>query len=139
MTDTFKKGMIPEGYHWKSVLQYQRDIYWERWKSYFDWDPQITALIMATYESKAKVRYKALMNKLLTKGERPIYVTKEAWRRYVEYWESDDFKTRSKIASSNRRSKKGGPGAEQGAGEGLHGARVVPSCAHEETRWSDLH
>ncbi|KAK9096535.1 hypothetical protein Sjap_022032 [Stephania japonica] len=65
-------------------------------------DPRITAQIMAAYERQAKVRYKALMNKLLSKGERPIYVTEEAWRRYVEYWESDDFKARSKIASSNR-------------------------------------
>ncbi|KAK9110498.1 hypothetical protein Sjap_018558 [Stephania japonica] len=134
MTDTFKKGMIPEGYHWKSVTQYQRDIYWKRWRSNFNLDPQITALIMAAYESMAKVRYKELMNKLLTEGERPIYVTEEAWRRYVEYWESDDFKARSKITSSNQR--------KQGAGEGLHGARVVPSYAHEETRcdcwWSRM-
>ncbi|KAK9085774.1 hypothetical protein Sjap_026185 [Stephania japonica] len=27
MTDTFKKGMIPEGCRWKCVPQYQRDIY----------------------------------------------------------------------------------------------------------------
>ncbi|KAK9123653.1 hypothetical protein Sjap_013255 [Stephania japonica] len=96
MTDTFKKGMIPEGCRWKCVPQYQRDIYWERWRSYFDWDPRITAKIMAAYERHAKVRYKALMNKLLSKGERPIYVTEEAWSRYVEYWESDDFKARAR-------------------------------------------
>ncbi|KAK9091118.1 hypothetical protein Sjap_024295 [Stephania japonica] len=159
MTDTFKKCMIPEGCRWKCVPQYQRDIYWERWRTYYDWDPRITAKIMAAYERHTKVRYKALMNKLLSKGERPIYVTEEAWRRYVEYWESDDFKARSKIASSNRQTEKGGPGTgvskhtggsipflvheerlvKQEAGEGLYVTRVVPSYAHEETRWPDLH
>ncbi|KAK9145179.1 hypothetical protein Sjap_005082 [Stephania japonica] len=87
-TDAFKKGMISEGYRWKY--------------GYFDWDPQITARIMAAYESKVKVRYKALMYDLLTESERPIYVTEAAWHKYEEYWESDDFKARSKIASSNR-------------------------------------
>ncbi|KAK9109359.1 hypothetical protein Sjap_017419 [Stephania japonica] len=128
MTDTFKKGMIPEGCRWKCVPQYQRDIYWERWRSYFDWDPRITAKIMAAYERHAKVRYKALMNMLLSKGERPIYVTEEAWRRYVEYWESDDFKARSKIASSNRRTEKGGPGT----GVSKHTGGSIPFLVHEE-------
>ncbi|KAK9085377.1 hypothetical protein Sjap_025788 [Stephania japonica] len=54
-------------------------------EGYFDWDPKIATLIMAAYESKVKERYKALMHDLLTEGERPIYVTEEAWRRYVEY------------------------------------------------------
>ncbi|KAK9138428.1 hypothetical protein Sjap_009022 [Stephania japonica] len=37
--------------------------------TYFDWDPRITAQIMAAYERQAKVRYKALMNKLLSKEQ----------------------------------------------------------------------
>ncbi|KAK9123552.1 hypothetical protein Sjap_013154 [Stephania japonica] len=49
---------------------------------------------MAAYESKVRARYKALMHDLLTKGKRPIYGTEEAWRRYVEYWENDDFKAK---------------------------------------------
>ncbi|KAK9090829.1 hypothetical protein Sjap_024006 [Stephania japonica] len=134
MTDTFKKGMIPEGCQWKYIPQYQRDIYWERWRTYFDWDPRITAHIMAAYERKAKVRYKALMNKLLTKGERPIYVTEEAWRRYVEYWESDDFKARSKIASSNRQTEKGG----LGTGVSKHTGGSIPFLVHEERLSKEL-
>ncbi|KAK9137881.1 hypothetical protein Sjap_008475 [Stephania japonica] len=80
------------------------------------------------YERKAKVRYKALINKLLTEGERPIYVTEEAWRRYVENWESDDFKARSKIASSNRRTEKGGPGTSMSK----HTGGSIPFLIHEE-------
>ncbi|KAK9123603.1 hypothetical protein Sjap_013205 [Stephania japonica] len=66
--------------------------------------------------------------KLLSKGERPIYVTEEAWRRYVEYWESDDFKARSKIASSNRQTEKGGPGT----GVSKHTSGSIPFLVHEE-------
>ncbi|KAK9131241.1 hypothetical protein Sjap_011728 [Stephania japonica] len=134
MTDTFKKCMIPERCQWKYIPQYQRDIYWERWRTYFDWDPRITAHIMAAYERKAKVRYKVLMNKLLTKGEHPIYVTEEAWRRYVKYWESYDFKVRSKIASSNRQTEKGGPGT----GVSKHTGGSIPFLVHEERLSKEL-
>ncbi|KAK9108878.1 hypothetical protein Sjap_016938 [Stephania japonica] len=103
---------------------------WERWRTYFDWDPRIIAKIMAAYERHAKVRYKALMNKLLSKGERPIYVTEEAWRRYVKYWESDDFKARSKIASSNRQTEKGGPGT----GVSKHTGGSIPFLVHESKK-----
>ncbi|KAK9116304.1 hypothetical protein Sjap_015251 [Stephania japonica] len=135
MTDTFKKGMIRRG----SIGNLYRNIketYTGRdggW-SYFDWNPQITALIMTAYESKVKVRYKALMNKLLTQGERPIYVIEEAWRRYVEYWESDDFKARSKIASSNRQTKKGG----SGTGMSKHTGGSIPFLVHEEQLSKEL-
>ncbi|KAK9085380.1 hypothetical protein Sjap_025791 [Stephania japonica] len=100
MTDTFKKGMILEGYHWKFV----------------------------------KKRYKALMHDLLTEGERPIYVTEEAWHRYVEYWESDDFKARSKIASSNWRSEKGEPGT----GMSKHTGGSIHLLVHEERLSKEL-
>ncbi|KAK9145145.1 hypothetical protein Sjap_005048 [Stephania japonica] len=96
--------------------------------TYFDWDLRITAQIMAAYKRHAKVRYKALMNKLLSKGERPIYVTEEAWRRYIEYWESDDFKARSKIASSNRQTEKGG--RAQACPNTFGGS--IPFLVHEE-------
>ncbi|KAK9144379.1 hypothetical protein Sjap_004282 [Stephania japonica] len=128
MTDTFKKGMIPEGYHWKFVPQYQRDIYWEIWRVTLTGTLKLLHSLWWPTKSKVKVRYKALMNKLLTEGERPIFVTEEAWRRYVEYWESDDFKARSKIASSNRRSEKGGPGT----GMSKHTGGSILFLVHEE-------
>ncbi|KAK9145353.1 hypothetical protein Sjap_005256 [Stephania japonica] len=89
---------------------------------------------MAAYESKANVRYKELMNKLLTEGDRPIYVTEEAWHRNMEYWESDDFKARSKIASSNRRTKKGG----SGIGMSKHTGGSIPFLVHEERLSKEL-
>ncbi|KAK9144539.1 hypothetical protein Sjap_004442 [Stephania japonica] len=74
------------------------------------------------------------MTNTFKKGECPIYVTEEAWRRYVEYWESDDFKARSKIASSNRRTEKGGPGT----GMSKHTGGSIPFLVHEERLSKEL-
>ncbi|KAK9098705.1 hypothetical protein Syun_025750 [Stephania yunnanensis] len=100
--------MITEGYYWKSVPDHQKEIYWERWKPYLRWDPSIDeAIVRATYNAKACVRYDALMHELRALGVRPDFVTNEAWNRYQV---SADFKAKSKKASHNRKSEKGGPG-----------------------------
>ncbi|KAK9148168.1 hypothetical protein Scep_006925 [Stephania cephalantha] len=78
---------------------------------YFRWDPSIDEAIMrAAYDSKACVRYGALMHKLCALGVRPNFVTNEAWNKYLEYWATVDFKARSEKASQNRKNKKGNPG-----------------------------
>ncbi|KAK9112071.1 hypothetical protein Scep_019590 [Stephania cephalantha] len=33
ITKIFKRGMITEGYCWKSIPDHQKEIYWERWKA----------------------------------------------------------------------------------------------------------
>ncbi|KAK9105157.1 hypothetical protein Scep_022001 [Stephania cephalantha] len=68
MTKIFKRGMITEGYCWKSLPDHQKDIYWERWKVW---------------------RVDARAPRL---GMRPDFVTNEAWNRYRGYWASADFK-----------------------------------------------
>ncbi|KAK9083338.1 hypothetical protein Scep_029809 [Stephania cephalantha] len=75
--------MITEGYCWKSLPDHQKDIYWERWKPYFRWDPSIDEAIMrAAYDAKTCIRYGALMHELRALGVRPDFVTNEAWNRY---------------------------------------------------------
>ncbi|KAK9132898.1 hypothetical protein Scep_012426 [Stephania cephalantha] len=91
MTKIFKRGMITEGYCWKSVPYHQKEIYWERWKSYFQWDPSIDeAIVRAAYDAKACVRYGALMHELRTFGVRLDFVTDEAWNRYPLDKDEDD-------------------------------------------------
>ncbi|KAK9105485.1 hypothetical protein Scep_022329 [Stephania cephalantha] len=99
MTKIFKRGMITEGYCWKSVPDHQKEIYWERWK----------AIVRAAYNAKACVRYGALMHELRALGVRPNFVTDEVWNRYHDYWASADFRARSEKASHNRKNEKGGP------------------------------
>ncbi|KAK9093086.1 hypothetical protein Syun_027997 [Stephania yunnanensis] len=49
--------MITEGYCWKPVPDHQKEIYWERWKPYFRWDPLIDeAIVRAAYDAKACFR-----------------------------------------------------------------------------------
>ncbi|KAK9140463.1 hypothetical protein Scep_010144 [Stephania cephalantha] len=50
----------------------------------------------------ADIRYTALMHKLKKNHVQPDFVTDEAWRRYLEYWESEDFLVRSRQTSLNR-------------------------------------
>ncbi|KAK9112158.1 hypothetical protein Scep_019677 [Stephania cephalantha] len=104
MTKIFKWGMITEGYCWKSLPDRQKDIYWERWKPYFRWDLSIDeAIERVVYDSKACVRYDALMHELRALGVRPDFVTNEAWNRYREYWTFADFKARSEKASHKKK------------------------------------
>ncbi|KAK9139882.1 hypothetical protein Scep_009563 [Stephania cephalantha] len=112
ITKIFKRGMITEGYCWKSLPDHQKDIYWERWKvTILLMGPSIDeAIVRAAYDSKACVRYGALMHEIRALGVRPNFITNEAWNRYREYWANVDFKARSEKASKNRKNEKGGPG-----------------------------
>ncbi|KAK9102906.1 hypothetical protein Sjap_020160 [Stephania japonica] len=111
MTKVFKRWMIPEGYCWKSVSPHHKDKYWRHWKVFFRWDDTIPEdLIRAAYDRLAGIRYTALMHKLKKKRVQPVYVIDEAWRRYLEYWESEDFLARSSQATANRNTEVEGPG-----------------------------
>ncbi|KAK9119031.1 hypothetical protein Scep_017124 [Stephania cephalantha] len=78
---------------------------------YFRWDPLIDeAIVKATYDAKAYIRYDELMHELRALGVRSGFITDEAWNRYCEYWASTDFKARSEKVSHNRKNEKGGPG-----------------------------
>ncbi|KAK9109767.1 hypothetical protein Sjap_017827 [Stephania japonica] len=54
--------------------------------------------------------------------------------RYVEYWESDDFKARSKIVSSNRQTEKGGPDTSMSK----HTGGSIPFLVHEKQLSKEL-
>ncbi|KAK9085373.1 hypothetical protein Sjap_025784 [Stephania japonica] len=111
MTKVFKRWMIPEGYCWKSVPPHHKDQYWSQWKVFFRWDDTSPKdLIRATYDKLAGIRYTALMHKLKKNRVQPVYVIDEAWRRYLEYWESEDFLARSSQATANRNTEVEGLG-----------------------------
>ncbi|KAK9085479.1 hypothetical protein Sjap_025890 [Stephania japonica] len=111
MTKVFKRWMIPEGYCWKSVPPHHKDQYWRQWKVFFRWDDTSPEdLIRAAYDRLAGIRYTALMHKLKKNRVQPVYVIDEAWRRYLEYWESEDFLARSSQATANRNTEVEGPG-----------------------------
>ncbi|KAK9162743.1 hypothetical protein Syun_003645 [Stephania yunnanensis] len=77
---------------------------------YFRWHPSIDeAIVRATYDSKACVRYGALMRELCALGVSPKFVTNEAWNRHREFWAFVDFKEKFEKASQNRKNEKGGP------------------------------
>ncbi|KAK9087498.1 hypothetical protein Syun_029892 [Stephania yunnanensis] len=95
----FKRWMIPEG-----------------------WDDAIPEdLIRAAYVRLAGTRYTALMHKLKKNCVQPVYVLDEAWRIYLEYWESEDFLARSRQATTNRNTEVEGPGT----GPSQHGGGSV--------------
>ncbi|KAK9104643.1 hypothetical protein Scep_021487 [Stephania cephalantha] len=129
MTKIFKWGMITEGYCWKSVPDHQKEIYWERWKPYFRWDPSIDEVVVrAAYDANACVRYSALMHELRTLGVRPNFVTDEAWNKYLDYWASANFRARSEKASHNRKNENGGPGT----GPSKHTSGTRPLRTYED-------
>ncbi|KAK9121030.1 hypothetical protein Syun_018647 [Stephania yunnanensis] len=78
---------------------------------YFRWDDAIHEnLIRAAYDTHAGTRYTALMHKLKKNRIQPNFVIDEAWRRYLEYWDSEDFLARSRQGSTNRNTEVEGPG-----------------------------
>ncbi|KAK9132859.1 hypothetical protein Scep_012387 [Stephania cephalantha] len=61
------------------------------------------------------------MHKLKKIRMQPNFVTDVAWRRYLEYWESEDFLARSRQVSTNRNTEVEGPGT----GPSKHGGGLV--------------
>ncbi|KAK9160672.1 hypothetical protein Syun_007013 [Stephania yunnanensis] len=49
------------------------------------------------------------MHKLKNNRVQPNFVTNEAWRRYLEYWEIKEFLARSKEMSMQRNTEVEGP------------------------------
>ncbi|KAK9116379.1 hypothetical protein Sjap_015326 [Stephania japonica] len=118
-----------EGYCWKSVPPHHKDQYWRQWKIFFRWDDALPEdLVRAAYDRLAGTRYTALMHKLKKNRVQPIYVTDEAWRRYLQYWESEDFQARSRQATQNRNTEVEGPGT----GPSKHGGGSVSFATTQE-------
>ncbi|KAK9128161.1 hypothetical protein Syun_016958 [Stephania yunnanensis] len=88
------------------------------------WKPSSSAfhpLALACATVTAVRRCQALMHKLKKNRVHPNFVTDEAWRRYLEYWESEDFLARSRKTSINRNTEVEGPGT----GPSKHGGGSV--------------
>ncbi|KAK9085273.1 hypothetical protein Sjap_025684 [Stephania japonica] len=93
------------------------------------WDDALPEdLVRAAYDSLRSTRYTALMHKLKKNRVQPIYVTDEAWRRYLQYWESEDFQARSRQATQNRNTEVEGPGT----GPSKHGGGSVSFATTQE-------
>ncbi|KAK9107956.1 hypothetical protein Syun_023967 [Stephania yunnanensis] len=68
------------------------------------------------------------MHKLRKNRVQPVYVTDEAWSRYLEYWESEDFLARSRQATANRNTEVEGPGT----GPSKHGGGSISFATTHE-------
>ncbi|KAK9155366.1 hypothetical protein Sjap_002846 [Stephania japonica] len=111
MTKVFKRWMILKGIVGSRYRLIIKTNTAPLWKVFFRWDDTIPEdLIRAAYDRLAGIRYTALMHKLKKKRVQPVYVIDEAWRRYLEYWESEDFLARSSQATANRNTEVEGPG-----------------------------
>ncbi|KAK9128747.1 hypothetical protein Syun_017544 [Stephania yunnanensis] len=95
----------------------------------FRWDDALPEdLVRAAYDRLAGTRYTALMHKLKKNRAQPVYVTDEAWRRYLQDWESEDFQARSRQATENRNTEVEGPGT----GPSKHGGGSVSFATTQE-------
>ncbi|KAK9138261.1 hypothetical protein Sjap_008855 [Stephania japonica] len=96
---SFQKMDDSEGYCWKSV----RLIIKTNTAPLGRWDDTIPEdLIRAAYDEACGHKVHALMHKLKKKRVQPVYVIDEAWRRYLECLESEDFLAESSQATANR-------------------------------------
>ncbi|KAK9151216.1 hypothetical protein Syun_009525 [Stephania yunnanensis] len=68
------------------------------------------------------------MHKLKKNRVQPLFVTDEAWRRYLQYWESEDFQARSRQSTENRNTEVEGPGT----GPSKHGGGSVSFVTTQE-------
>ncbi|KAK9121757.1 hypothetical protein Syun_019374 [Stephania yunnanensis] len=76
----------------------------------------------------------ALMHKLKKNRVQPVYVTDEAWRRYLQYWESEDFQARSRQATENRNTEVEGPGTGPRSTVHVETPDVVPRASSMSLR-----
>ncbi|KAK9103132.1 hypothetical protein Sjap_020386 [Stephania japonica] len=69
-------------------------------------------IVRAAYDMKAGIRYATLMSKLKKHRVHPDFVIGDAWRRYLEYKESEGFLARPKQSYENRNTEVEGPGTK---------------------------
>ncbi|KAK9120615.1 hypothetical protein Syun_018232 [Stephania yunnanensis] len=93
------------------------------------WDDALPEdLVRAAYDKLASTRYTALMHKLKKNRVRRFMLRDEAWRRYLQYLESEDFQARSRQATENRNTEVEGPGT----GPSKHGGGSVSFATTQE-------
>ncbi|KAK9092811.1 hypothetical protein Syun_027722 [Stephania yunnanensis] len=98
-------------------------------RKYLEWDDALPEdLVRAAYDRLAGTRYTALMHKLKKNRVRQFMLPDEAWRRYFQYWESEDFQARSRQATENRNTEVEGPGT----GPSKHGGGSVSFATTQE-------
>ncbi|KAG8661886.1 uncharacterized protein LOC110606300 isoform X4 [Manihot esculenta] len=128
ITSIFKIRLDKDGYCWKSVSKETKDLYWEEFQKHFIWDETNSSLIKIAWQRKAAERYRSLMCSFRKGKEKSMHVPDITWQKWNEAWSTEDFKSRSKQFSANRRSETGGPGS----GISRHSGGSISHTAHAE-------
>ncbi|KAK1375605.1 hypothetical protein POM88_031798 [Heracleum sosnowskyi] len=116
----------PTGYNWKCVSKETKDFYFEEFKKYFVWR-QSDAVIYKGWLANARRKYCEVVS--IARGNwenhnrRDNRIGLDVYLSWVEFWKTDDFKKKSSIQKSNRRSGVDGRPSTHTSGSASH--RVV--------------
>lgn len=110
ITYIFKKRVDPEGYCWNHVTQEIRQFYWTEFQKEFEWDAAMTPLIKRAWNALAASRYSDNLCHWRRASKCPIHISDAVWASWQQKWADPEWRKKSAIASSNRRSEKAGPG-----------------------------
>lgn len=109
ITDIIYERLEPVGYNWKSVTNMTQDFYFEEFKKYFVWKPQLSDRVLRdAWLKSARIRYADICcsaRRAWEKdGKRKNKIGEDVWMSWIQYWNSPLFQSKSEIQKRNRNS-----------------------------------
>lgn len=90
------------------------------------WKPEYDEAVRRIFWIKMSKQLSDLLFKLRKNNVQPKYMSEEVWKKYTDFWKSDEFKTKGEKAKKNRNSDKGGSLHSCGSiNAGEHAVRLV--------------
>ncbi|XP_039135805.1 uncharacterized protein LOC120273240 [Dioscorea cayenensis subsp. rotundata] len=114
ITDKMKERQYKEGYTWSKIDKHTHDFYWREFKKHYYWPIEEENAIKAIWEKVYRGYYSRNLcrwhNSYKKTGKKPVWIENEIWNKWLEHWNTEEFKHKSKQASINRCSETGGNG-----------------------------
>ncbi|XP_042439815.1 uncharacterized protein LOC122025119 [Zingiber officinale] len=79
-----------------------RELWWSEFKRSFTWDMNDDMEIRRIFMKKCGDHIRHVLNHAKSKGKKPPFITEENWIKITNYWESEEFKTRSHQNKTNQ-------------------------------------
>ncbi|KAM3204329.1 hypothetical protein P3L10_027738 [Capsicum annuum] len=110
ITKNFKERQNATEYTWKDVTESTRKFYWHEFMKSYQWNPIKNSIIEWTWKKVASNLYTKRTYHWRREIKKPNFVLDDVWQTWKTYWDSDEFKNKSHIATQNRCSETGGLG-----------------------------
>ncbi|XP_024009952.1 uncharacterized protein LOC112085154 [Eutrema salsugineum] len=110
ITKVFTNKFDGPFYSWRRVPHERQERFFVEFAKTHTWDPLITGVVQAKFESICKSRMKDMVSRARTSREQPHWIGDTLWRKMTAFWDLEKSKEKSSTTSAARMSERGGLG-----------------------------